>query len=69
MDVRPYGMGSQIVIDVCPEGCGIWLDGGELEALERLYEQSHAESPIPLHWRIWAGLVGSVKGASGQGGR
>jgi Zn-finger nucleic acid-binding protein len=61
MDVRPYGMGSQIVIDVCPEGCGVWLDGGELESLERLYEQSQAESPLPLHWRIWAGVIGVLK--------
>jgi Zn-finger nucleic acid-binding protein len=63
MEVRPYGMGSQIVIDVCAQGCGIWLDGGELQALERLYEQSNAESPLPLHWRIWAGIVGAVKGS------
>jgi Zn-finger nucleic acid-binding protein len=62
MDVRPYGMGSQIVIDVCPEGCGIWLDGGELQALERLYEQGQAETTIPLHWRVWAGIIGLLRG-------
>jgi Zn-finger nucleic acid-binding protein len=64
MDVRPFGMGSQIVIDECPEGCGIWLDGGELQALERYYEEAHAASPIPLHWRIWAGIVGWAKGST-----
>jgi len=30
MDRRRYGFGSQVMIDECPEGCGIWLDGGEL---------------------------------------
>jgi Zn-finger nucleic acid-binding protein len=62
MDTRPFGMGSQIVIDECPEGCGIWLDGGELQALERFYEESQAETTIPLHWRLWAGVVGMIKG-------
>jgi Zn-finger nucleic acid-binding protein len=58
MDARPYGFGSQIVIDVCTEGCGVWLDGGELSALERFYEDSQRETEIPLSWRLWAGVVG-----------
>jgi hypothetical protein len=58
MATRPYGMGSQIIIDECPEGCGMWLDGGELQALERFYEASQSEFTIPAHWRIWAGIVG-----------
>jgi Zn-finger nucleic acid-binding protein len=62
MTVRPFGMGSQIVIDECPDGCGIWLDGGELEALERFYEASQSETVIPLHWRLWAGVVGLIRG-------
>jgi Zn-finger nucleic acid-binding protein len=62
MEVRPFGVGSQIVIDECPEGCGIWLDGGELEALERFYEEAQADNPLPLHWRLWAGVVGRLRG-------
>ena|SRR5258708_5902143 len=58
MDVRAYGMGSQIVIDVCPEGHGMWLDAGELAALEVFFEKSQADNPIPLHWRMWASVVG-----------
>lgn len=61
MDARPYGMGSQIVIDVCPDNCGIWLDEGELQALEVLFERSQAEVEIPLHWRLWASVVGRFR--------
>ncbi len=57
MDARPYGMGSMVVIDVCPDGCGIWLDQGELEALEVLFERGQEEAQIPLHWRLWASVV------------
>ncbi|MBL8716559.1 MAG: zf-TFIIB domain-containing protein [Myxococcales bacterium] len=61
MDARPYGMGSQILIDVCPEDCGIWLDEGELAALETFFERSQAETKIPLHWRLWASVVGFTR--------
>ena len=57
MDVRPYGMGSQIVIDVCPKGCGVWLDKGELSALEKFFEERQQETEIPLTWRMWASVV------------
>lgn len=52
---RPYGFGSQTVIEVCPEDCGMWLDAGELEALERFYErqQQGVDSALPLPLRIW----------------
>lgn len=62
MTARPYGMGSQIVIDVCPDDCGIWLDEGELAALEQFFERSQKENPIPLHWRLWASIVGFTRG-------
>jgi len=62
LEKRPFGMGSQIVIDECPDGCGVWLDGGELQALEKFYEASQAETVIPLHWRLWAGVVERLRG-------
>jgi hypothetical protein len=34
-----YGMTSRIIVDSCPKGHGYWLDRGELEALERFFEQ------------------------------
>jgi Zn-finger nucleic acid-binding protein len=61
MDMRPYGMGSQIVIDVCPADCGVWLDEGELAALEQFFERSQGEATIPLHWRMWASIVSLTK--------
>jgi Zn-finger nucleic acid-binding protein len=55
MVTRPYGHGSQTVIEVCSEDCGLWLDAGELEALEQFYEQRQKEvdQELPLHFRIW----------------
>lgn len=60
MDVREYAYCSQVVIDACPEGCGMWLDAGELQALEMFFERSQAEAGdvIPLRWRLWATLSG-----------
>jgi len=58
MDTREYAYCSQIVIDTCPEGCGVWLDAGEIKALEKFFERSQAEAKdvIPLRWRLWASL-------------
>jgi len=61
MERRRYGMGSMTVIDVCTEGDGIWLDRGELEALERFYERSQGEVEVPLSWRIWAAVRGTFR--------
>lgn len=60
MERRRYGLGSQTVIDACPQGHGLWLDRGELEDLEQFYERSQDELKIPLMWRIWAAVKGSV---------
>jgi len=60
MERRRYGLGSQTVIDACPEGHGLWLDRGELEELEQFYERSQGELKIPLMWRIWAAVKGKV---------
>lgn len=58
---RRYGMGSPILIDVCDAGCGTWLDKGELEALEKFFEDSRGDAEIPLHWRVWASVVSVFK--------
>jgi Zn-finger nucleic acid-binding protein len=57
MERRRYGLGSQTVIDACPEGHGLWLDAGDLEAF---YERSQGEVKIPLTWRIWAAVRGKL---------
>lgn len=61
MTARRYGMGSAIVIDVCDAGCGTWLDKGELQALEKFFEESQSDTEIPVHWRLWASVVSVFK--------
>ncbi|MEN9578579.1 MAG: hypothetical protein RJA70_1588 [Pseudomonadota bacterium] len=63
MEAREYAFCSRIIIDTCVEGCGVWLDPGEIEALEVFFERSQAETEgaIPLRWRLWASLVGMVR--------
>jgi len=56
MVTKPYGYGSQIVIDVCPSACGVWLDHGELEALEQHFERSQQDYVMPLRLRLWAAV-------------
>ena len=58
MATREYGYASQVVIDTCPAGCGVWLDAGEIQALEKFFEraQQSAGDLIPLRWRLWASI-------------
>ncbi len=44
MEAREYARCSQVMIDVCPECHGIWLDKGEIEALETFFERSRLEA-------------------------
>lgn len=44
LERREYGYSSQILIDSCINGHGVWLDKSELEALEVFYEKSRLEA-------------------------
>jgi len=44
MEKCDYGFSSQIMLDVCLGCKGIWLDKGELEALEIFFESSRLEA-------------------------
>lgn len=44
LERREYGYCSQILIDSCINGHGVWLDANELEALEIFYERSRHDS-------------------------
>lgn len=44
LETREYARCSQVMIDVCPEDHGIWLDRGELEALEVFFERARTEA-------------------------
>lgn len=39
LDAREYAYCSQIVMDQCPKCRGIWLDAGEVAALEQFFER------------------------------
>ena len=62
-----YAHCSQILIDACPAGCGVWLDQGEIQSLEVFFERSKAESTqgddqaIWVLRSFWASLRGLVK--------
>ncbi len=43
LERREHGYCSQIMIDVCPECQGIWLDNGEIKALEIFFERHHLD--------------------------
>ncbi|MEP2669356.1 MAG: zf-TFIIB domain-containing protein [Cyclobacteriaceae bacterium] len=44
LERREYGYGSQVMIDSCVNGHGVWLDKGELQDLEVFYERSRVET-------------------------
>lgn len=43
MDRREHGHCSQIMVDVCHNCQGIWLNKGEVQALEVFFERSHID--------------------------
>ena len=44
LEPREYAYCSQILIDRCVTCGGVWLDAGELQALEKFFETARAES-------------------------
>ena len=44
MEIREYGYCSQIIIDLCPKCSGIWLNKGEIQALEVFCERARIET-------------------------
>ncbi|HNP97186.1 MAG TPA: zf-TFIIB domain-containing protein [Cyclobacteriaceae bacterium] len=44
LERREYGYGSQVMIDSCVKGHGVWLDKGELKDLELFYERSRVDT-------------------------
>jgi Zn-finger nucleic acid-binding protein len=56
MASREYAYCSQVIIDVCPKCTGIWLDKGEIEALEIFFERSRMEANT-IRRGFWGGLA------------
>jgi Zn-finger nucleic acid-binding protein len=55
MTAKEHGYCSQIIVDVCIECQGVWLDAGELEALEVFFERSKLETRL-LRNNFWQSL-------------
>jgi Zn-finger nucleic acid-binding protein len=63
MSQREYGYASQVMVESCPSGHGLWLDMGELELLEIYFERVRTEAHEPIGI---AGLWASLKTMLGQ---
>ena len=60
---REYAYTSQVLIDACPRGHGMWLDAGELARLEQFFATQRHEAPEPTPLReLWARVVAALKG-------
>jgi Zn-finger nucleic acid-binding protein len=55
MERREHGSCSQVMIDVCPHCRGIWLESGEIGALEVFFERTKSETE-----EIRAGFFGRL---------
>ena len=60
MEKREHGYCSQIIVDVCPACRGVWLDRGELAALEVFFERSR-ENTAEIRKGFWASLVEAIR--------
>jgi Zn-finger nucleic acid-binding protein len=57
METREHGYCSRVIIDTCLEGCGVWLDTGELRALEKFYERQQREDAGDVVTWLYASLL------------
>ena len=60
MERKEYAYSSQVMIDLCPHCHGIWLDKGEIRALEVFFEKSRMEARS-LRKAFWASLSAYFK--------
>ncbi|MFW5740832.1 MAG: zf-TFIIB domain-containing protein [Myxococcota bacterium] len=44
MTAKEYAYCSQVVVDICPDDHGMWLDAGEIQALEKFFERTKSEA-------------------------
>ena len=59
-ETREYAWSSQVLVDTCVEGCGLWLDAGELEQLEVFFERQRQRAksdPSDTRLYLWASLL------------
>ncbi len=66
---QEYAYTSQVLIDVCANGHGMWLDAGELSRLEQFFVRQRAATPEPASLRqLWARVISALKGDAPIGG-
>jgi Zn-finger nucleic acid-binding protein len=54
---REYAYCSSVFVDACPEGCGMWLDEGELQELEKFFEREQQTSVAEHAEYLWVSLL------------
>ncbi|MCD6498583.1 MAG: zf-TFIIB domain-containing protein [Deltaproteobacteria bacterium] len=58
METTEYAYWSQVLVDICPAGCGMWLDRDELKALEVFFGQNLIdEEKETAQSAMWASLT------------
>ncbi len=58
METKEYAYWSQVLVDVCPKGCGLWLDREELTALEVFFARERSlEQKEKAQAAIWKSLA------------
>jgi hypothetical protein len=59
-ETREYAWSSQVLVDTCVDGCGMWLDAGELEQLEVFFERQREKAkndPGASRQYLWVSLI------------
>lgn len=59
---REYSFTSQVIIDNCPKGHGMWLDKAELQRLEKFYEEEQDFANFDESEILKAMKGGGIKG-------
>jgi Zn-finger nucleic acid-binding protein len=63
MDTKEYGYWSQVMVDVCPAGCGLWLDKNEVKALSVFFQNNvAAEAKEESQKAMWSTLTSMFGG-------
>ncbi len=57
MEREEYAHTSQVVIDLCTDCNGVWLDSGELERLEMFFERAQADASFDIPWYVRLSLL------------
>jgi Zn-finger nucleic acid-binding protein len=57
LETEEYAYCSSVFVDVCPDGCGMWLDEGELQELEKFFEREQKTTVTEQIEYLWVSLL------------